>query len=49
VWPRAPCRTELGIWQYIAEDLEVPSIYFADDRELLARDPMVYAVSPSSS
>jgi sulfate adenylyltransferase subunit 2 len=39
--------TELDVWQYIAEeDLEVPSIYFAHDREVFARDGMLYAVSP---
>jgi sulfate adenylyltransferase subunit 2 len=35
------------VWQYIAEEeLEVPSIYFAHDREVFARDGMLYAVSP---
>jgi sulfate adenylyltransferase subunit 2 len=39
--------TELDVWQYIAEeDLEVPSIYFAHDREVFARDGMLYAISP---
>jgi sulfate adenylyltransferase subunit 2 len=39
--------TELDVWQYIAEEaLEVPSIYFAHDREVFARDGMLYAVSP---
>jgi sulfate adenylyltransferase subunit 2 len=39
--------TELDVWQYIAEEaLEVPSICFARDREVLARDGMLYAVSP---
>jgi sulfate adenylyltransferase subunit 2 len=39
--------TELDVWQYIAEeDLEVPSIYFAHDREVFTRDGMLYAVSP---
>ncbi|MEA2358060.1 MAG: sulfate adenylyltransferase subunit 2 [Solirubrobacteraceae bacterium] len=39
--------TELDVWQYIAaEDLEVPSIYFAHEREVFRRDGMVYAVSP---
>jgi sulfate adenylyltransferase subunit 2 len=39
--------TELDVWQYIAEeDLEVPSIYFAHEREVFARDGMLYAVSP---
>jgi sulfate adenylyltransferase subunit 2 len=39
--------TELDVWQYIAEeDLEVPSIYFAHEREVFARDGMLYAMSP---
>ncbi len=39
--------TELDVWQYIAEEqLEVPSIYFAHDREVFERDGMLYAVSP---
>jgi sulfate adenylyltransferase subunit 2 len=39
--------TELDVWQYIAEEqLEVPSIYFAHQREVFARDEMLYAVSP---
>ena len=39
--------TELDVWQYIAtEDLEVPSIYFAHEREVFRRDGMLYAVSP---
>jgi sulfate adenylyltransferase subunit 2 len=39
--------TELDVWQYIAEEeLEVPSIYFAHDREVFSRDGMLYAVSP---
>ncbi|HYM46353.1 MAG TPA: sulfate adenylyltransferase subunit CysD [Solirubrobacteraceae bacterium] len=39
--------TELDVWQYVAEEeLEVPSIYFAHDREVFARDGMLYAVSP---
>ena len=34
------------MWQYIeAEDLEVPSIYFAHEREVFRRDGMLYAVS----
>jgi sulfate adenylyltransferase subunit 2 len=37
--------TELDVWQYIAEErLEVPSIYFAHEREVFARDGMLYAV-----
>jgi sulfate adenylyltransferase subunit 2 len=39
--------TELDVWQYISEErLEVPSIYFAHQREVFARDGMLYAVSP---
>jgi sulfate adenylyltransferase subunit 2 len=39
--------TELDVWQYIfEEDLEVPSIYFAHEREVFGRDGMLYAVSP---
>jgi sulfate adenylyltransferase subunit 2 len=39
--------TELDVWEYIAEeDLELPSIYFAHEREVFARDGMLYAVSP---
>jgi sulfate adenylyltransferase subunit 2 len=38
--------TELDVWRYIAaEDLEVPSIYFAHDREVFERDGMLLAVS----
>jgi sulfate adenylyltransferase subunit 2 len=39
--------TELDVWQYVAvEDVELPSIYFAHEREVFARDGMLYAVSP---
>ena len=38
--------TELDVWQYIAKErLEVPSIYFAHEREVFRRDGMLYAVS----
>ena len=38
--------TELDIWQYIAdEDIELPSIYFAHQREVFRRDGMLLAVS----
>ena len=38
--------TELDVWQYIAqEELELPSIYFAHERELVRRDGMLLAVS----
>jgi sulfate adenylyltransferase subunit 2 len=34
--------TELDIWQYIAEeDIEMPSIYFAHQREVFRRDGML--------
>jgi len=39
--------TELDVWEYIVtEGLEVPSIYFAHEREVFRRDGMLYAVSP---
>jgi sulfate adenylyltransferase subunit 2 len=39
--------TELDVWEYIAQErLEVPSIYFAHEREVFRRDGMLYAVSP---
>jgi sulfate adenylyltransferase subunit 2 len=38
--------TELDVWQYVArEQLELPSIYFAHDREVFRRDGMLYACS----
>jgi sulfate adenylyltransferase subunit 2 len=38
--------TELDVWQYIAEEeLEIPSIYFAHERDVFARDGMLYAYS----
>ena len=52
--------TELDVWHYIArEHIDLPSIYFAHEREVVDRDGMLYAVhstcrygrvrSPSSS
>ncbi len=39
--------TELDIWEYIAaERLEIPSLYFAHDRQVFRRDDMLYAVGP---
>jgi sulfate adenylyltransferase subunit 2 len=39
--------TELDVWEYIgAEELEVPAMYFAHEREVFERDGMLYAVSP---
>ena len=36
--------TELDVWQYIErEQLELPSIYFAHEREVFRRDGMLYA------
>jgi sulfate adenylyltransferase subunit 2 len=38
--------TELDVWEYIrTEELEIPSIYFAHEREVFSRDGMLYAVS----
>jgi sulfate adenylyltransferase subunit 2 len=38
--------TELDVWSYIElEELELPSIYFAHERELVERDGMLLAVS----
>jgi len=39
--------TEVDIWQYIArEKVELPSIYYAHEREVFRRDGMVMAVTP---
>jgi sulfate adenylyltransferase subunit 2 len=39
--------TELDIWQYIeAENIELPSIYYAHRRQVFRRDGMLLAVSP---
>jgi sulfate adenylyltransferase subunit 2 len=38
--------TELDVWQYVAEEqLELPNIYFAHERDVFERDGMLYAVS----
>jgi sulfate adenylyltransferase subunit 2 len=38
--------TELDIWQYIAsEDVAIPSIYYAHEREVFLRDGMLMAVT----
>jgi sulfate adenylyltransferase subunit 2 len=38
--------TELDVWQYVArEQLELPSIYYAHQRQVFRRDGMLYAVS----
>jgi sulfate adenylyltransferase subunit 2 len=41
--------TELDIWQYVQrEQLELPSIYFAHERQVYERAGMLYAVHPYS-
>jgi sulfate adenylyltransferase subunit 2 len=38
--------TELDVWRYIGEEnLELPPIYYAHEREVFERDGMLYAVS----
>jgi sulfate adenylyltransferase subunit 2 len=38
--------TELDVWQYVArEELELPKIYFAHERQVFKRDGMLYAAS----
>ena len=38
--------TELDVWQYVKEEgIELPSIYFAHEREVFRRDGMLYATS----
>jgi sulfate adenylyltransferase subunit 2 len=38
--------TELDVWQYIREEgIDLPSIYFAHEREVFRRDGMLYAIS----
>jgi sulfate adenylyltransferase subunit 2 len=42
--------TELDVWQYILqEEIEVPPIYLAHEREVFRRDGMLYATSPFMS
>jgi sulfate adenylyltransferase subunit 2 len=39
--------TELDVWQYIElEDIPLPTLYFAHEREVLERDGMLYASNP---
>jgi sulfate adenylyltransferase subunit 2 len=39
--------TELDVWQYVREEgIELPSIYFAHERDVFRRDGMLYATSP---
>ena len=41
--------TELDVWRYIArERIDLPSLYYAHDREVFERDGMLLAVSPVS-
>lgn len=41
--------TELDVWRYIArESIDLPSLYYAHDREVFERDGMLLAVSPVS-
>ncbi len=41
--------TELDVWRYIArEEIELPSLYYAHEREVFSRDGMWRAVSPVS-
>jgi sulfate adenylyltransferase subunit 2 len=38
--------TELDVWAYIAsEGLELPSLYFAHERDVFSRDGMLYAIN----
>jgi sulfate adenylyltransferase subunit 2 len=38
--------TELDVWQYVArENLDLPAIYFAHERDVFRRDGMLYAAS----
>ncbi len=38
--------TELDVWQYIgAENIDIPDLYFAHEREVFRRDGMLYAVN----
>ena len=40
--------TETDIWSYVGqESIELPSIYYAHDREVFERDGMLFAVHPS--
>jgi sulfate adenylyltransferase subunit 2 len=39
--------TELDVWRFIAErEIELPSLYFAHEREVFERDGMLMAVNP---
>jgi sulfate adenylyltransferase subunit 2 len=40
--------TELDVWQYIAQEaVELPSIYFAHEREVFERNGMLFGVHPA--
>ena len=41
-----PDISETGLLRIATERLEVPSIYFAHEREVFRRDGMLYALSP---
>jgi sulfate adenylyltransferase subunit 2 len=42
--------TELDVWRYIArEDIDLPELYYAHEREVFERDGMLLAVGPVSS
>jgi sulfate adenylyltransferase subunit 2 len=39
--------TELDVWQYVADEgIDLPSIYYAHDREVFERDGMLFGVHP---
>ncbi len=41
--------TELDVWQYIGDEgIEIPSLYFAAEREVFERDGMLYAANEFS-
>ena len=41
--------TELDVWRYIeAEDIALPDLYYAHDRDVFTRDGMLLAVGPHS-
>ena len=41
--------TELDVWRYIArEDIELPTLYYAHEREVFERDGMLLALGPVS-
>jgi sulfate adenylyltransferase subunit 2 len=41
--------TELDVWRYVArEDIDLPSLYYAHQREVFERDGMLLAVGPVS-